>query len=73
MERNRRARYPGRCFAATGDFESAVKWQTKSNALARSAVEQKEGEARLKRYREKRPILSSLGASLRSLSSRASR
>jgi tetratricopeptide (TPR) repeat protein len=41
--------------AATGDFESAVKWQTKSNALVRSALEQKEGKARLERYREKRP------------------
>ena len=40
--------------AATGDFESAVKWQTKANALNRSPLEQKEGEARLKRYVEKR-------------------
>ena len=41
--------------AATGDFESAVKWQTRSNALARNTMEQKEGEARLKRYMEKQP------------------
>ena len=41
--------------AAAGDFESAVKWQTKSNALSRRPLEQKEGEARLKRYLEKRP------------------
>jgi tetratricopeptide (TPR) repeat protein len=40
--------------AATGDFEAAVKWQTTSNALARNSTEQKEGEARLKRYVEKR-------------------
>ncbi len=40
--------------AAAGDFESAVRWQTKANALARSSLEQKEGEARLKRYAEKR-------------------
>jgi tetratricopeptide (TPR) repeat protein len=39
--------------AATGDFESAVKWQLKSNALARGPLELKEGEARLKRYRDK--------------------
>ena len=39
--------------AATGDFESAVKWQVKSNALSRSPFELKEGEARLKRYRDK--------------------
>jgi tetratricopeptide (TPR) repeat protein len=40
--------------AATGDFESAVSWQTKANTLARGAVEKIEGAARLKRYREKR-------------------
>ena len=39
-----------RASAAIGDFESAVKWQIKSNALARSPLEQKEGEARLKQY-----------------------
>jgi tetratricopeptide (TPR) repeat protein len=41
--------------AVAGDFASAVKWQIKSNALSRSPLEQKEGEARLKRYLEKRP------------------
>jgi tetratricopeptide (TPR) repeat protein len=41
--------------AATGDFDSAVNWQIKSNALSRSPLEQEEGEARLNRYREKRP------------------
>jgi tetratricopeptide (TPR) repeat protein len=41
--------------AQAGDFESAAKWQVKSNALSRSPLEQKEGESRLKRYREKRP------------------
>jgi tetratricopeptide (TPR) repeat protein len=41
--------------AAAGDFESAVKWQIKSTALSRSPLENKEGEARLKRYREKTP------------------
>jgi tetratricopeptide (TPR) repeat protein len=42
-------------YAAAGDFESAVKWQIKSNALSRSPLEQKEAEARLKQYREKTP------------------
>ena len=39
--------------AATGDFESAVRWQTKSNALTRGAALNTEGEGRLRRYREK--------------------
>jgi tetratricopeptide (TPR) repeat protein len=43
-----------RASAATGDFESAVQWQTKSNALAGSVSEQEEGKARLKLYVEKR-------------------
>jgi tetratricopeptide (TPR) repeat protein len=44
-----------RASAAIGDFESAVKWQTKSNTLAVSALEREEGKARLKLYLEKRP------------------
>jgi tetratricopeptide (TPR) repeat protein len=44
-----------RASAAAGDFESAVKWQTKSNALAGSVSEPEEGKARLKHYLEKRP------------------
>jgi tetratricopeptide (TPR) repeat protein len=43
-------------FAAAGDFDSAVKWQTRSNALPRSAGAHQEGEARLKRFIEKRSI-----------------
>ena len=42
--------------AATGDFDSAVKWQTKSNSLARSPLEQKAGEVRLKRYLETKQL-----------------
>jgi tetratricopeptide (TPR) repeat protein len=42
-------------YAAARDFESAVNWQTKANALFPSPLEQKEGVAKLNRYREKRP------------------
>jgi tetratricopeptide (TPR) repeat protein len=42
-------------YAAARDFESAVNWQIKANALARTRAEQQEGEARLNQYREKRP------------------
>jgi tetratricopeptide (TPR) repeat protein len=41
--------------AAAGEFEEAVKWQIKSNGLSRSPGDQKDGEARLNRYREKLP------------------
>ncbi len=41
-------------YAAAEDFESAVNWQTKSNTLARSPLEKIEGEARLKRYLDKK-------------------
>jgi tetratricopeptide (TPR) repeat protein len=44
-----------RASAAIGDFKSAVTWQTRSNALARSPAKREEGEARLKQYLEKRP------------------
>ncbi len=44
-----------RASAAIGDFKSAVKWQIKSNAVARNPLEQEAGAARLKRYLEKLP------------------
>jgi len=43
--------------AAAGDFESAVKWQTKANTLASGAEDQTKGEARINLYREKKPYL----------------
>jgi tetratricopeptide (TPR) repeat protein len=41
--------------AEAGDFEAAVKWQTKANALFTDAEDKKKGEERLKLYREKKP------------------
>ncbi len=41
--------------AEAGDYDSAVKWQTKLNALLSDAEAKAEGEARLKLYREKKP------------------
>lgn len=42
--------------AEAGDFDAAVKWQTKANALFTDADERKEGEEHLKLYREKKPF-----------------
>ncbi len=44
-----------RASAAIGDFNSAVRWQTKSNAVARNPLERDAGAARLKQYLEKLP------------------
>ncbi len=41
--------------AETGDFESAVKWQTKANELYSDTKEKTKGEGRLKLYRQKQP------------------
>jgi tetratricopeptide (TPR) repeat protein len=42
-------------YAEAGDFDSAVTWQTRSNALLSGAEAKADGEARLKLYREKKP------------------
>ncbi len=41
--------------AEAGDFDSAVKWQAKANALYPEAEDRTKGETRLKLYREKTP------------------
>jgi tetratricopeptide (TPR) repeat protein len=41
--------------AESGDFDSAVKWQAKANALYPEAEDRTKGETRLKLYREKTP------------------
>ena len=42
-------------YAEAGDFDAAVKWQTKANALFSDAETRTKGEARLKLYQEKKP------------------
>ena len=42
-------------YAETGDFDAAVKWQTKANALFTDGKDKTDGEARLKLYQEKKP------------------
>ena len=42
-------------YAEAGDFEAAVKWQTKANGLYAAAGARAKGEERLKLYREKKP------------------
>jgi hypothetical protein len=41
--------------AEAGDFEAAVKWQSKANELYPAAEDKKQEEERLKLYREKKP------------------
>jgi tetratricopeptide (TPR) repeat protein len=41
--------------AEAGDFDAAIKWQTKANAMFPAGKEKTEGEARLKLYRAKTP------------------
>ncbi len=41
--------------AEVGDFESAVKWQTKANALHADPEARKFGESRLELYQQKKP------------------
>ena len=41
--------------AEAGEFEAAVKWQLKANALYPDAKDLKDGEARLKLYQDKEP------------------
>jgi tetratricopeptide (TPR) repeat protein len=42
-------------YAEAGDFEAAVKWQTKANELYADPEDKAKGEERLKLYREKKP------------------
>ncbi len=52
------ARYVGTLAAAcaeVGDFDSAVKWQTRANSLYSNKIEKSAGEERLKLYQEKKP------------------
>jgi tetratricopeptide (TPR) repeat protein len=41
--------------AEMGDFDAAVKWQTKANALDSRAEDQSQGKIRLELYRQKKP------------------
>ena len=41
--------------AESGDFDAAVKWQTKANALYSDAEDREKGTARLKLYEDKKP------------------
>ena len=42
--------------AETGDFESAVKWQTKANALRHDGEANATGESRLRLFEQKKPL-----------------
>ena len=42
-------------YAEAGEFDAAMKWQTKANALYTTPENRKRGEARLKLYQEKKP------------------
>ena len=41
--------------AETGDFDAAMKWQTKANPLFTKPGEKTEGEQRLRLYQDKKP------------------
>jgi tetratricopeptide (TPR) repeat protein len=43
-------------YAEAGDFEQAVEWQTKANAMALDEGERADGMARLALYRSKKPV-----------------
>ncbi len=42
--------------AETGDFASAIKWQTRANRLRNEAEDKSEGESRLNLFEQKRPV-----------------
>jgi tetratricopeptide (TPR) repeat protein len=42
-------------YAEAGDFDAAVKWQAKANALFTDAEEKAKGQERLKLYQERKP------------------
>ena len=42
-------------YAEAGDFDSAVKWQTRANELYPDPAGKLQGEERVKLYREKKP------------------
>jgi tetratricopeptide (TPR) repeat protein len=42
--------------AETGDFEAAIKWQNRANVLRPGAGENPVGEARLRLFRQKKPV-----------------
>jgi tetratricopeptide (TPR) repeat protein len=42
--------------AGAGDFESAVKWQTRANALAPGSEDGRQGDARIQLYLQKKPV-----------------
>ena len=42
-------------YAESGDFDAAVKWQTKANAMFPEGKEKSEGAARLKLYQARKP------------------
>ena len=42
--------------AETGDFESAIKWQTRANGLRKGDAQKAVGEARLQLFKQKKPL-----------------
>ena len=42
-------------YAEAGEYDAAVHWQTKANALYPAADDRERGEARLKLYQDKKP------------------
>jgi hypothetical protein len=47
---------PAMACADDGDFDSAVKWQTKANELCSDHKQKTCGESQLKLYGERRPL-----------------